>query len=387
MKITTTLFGEINYFQWQAKTPVRERLEWLTDVIPARDGGEDRHANRSVPRQTFEYQTPLSAFKKTEGFNVLMGGKDLQWYFTLWTELQEVGTVTSSQTSVSCATTSYSFYDDSLAVLYNGLTFEVVEIESYDAFGVELYSAPANTVENAYLAPIKRGWIKSIPKISENGYESTITTSFIVQDDISKIVYIPPQYNSEDVYYGLPFEAASGRFARDIISNKKFVDFKLGRILSKATWDNNKQITPIKMTLFNQADISTYKNFFYRRAGKYRPFYTNLDSQDLILQSTGTLTNTVRVNNDQLVNYSGDRRHIVFTDRDCNHYPHEILSYTRVDDDTVELTLNSAVGIDASEVQLVSWLGLQRLNNDALDIRWIGNGVAEFKCSMLELES
>ena len=62
-KITTTLFGELAILPYQAEAPVKESLEFLTDVITAYDATEERLQLRSKPRQSFNYSIYSRATK------------------------------------------------------------------------------------------------------------------------------------------------------------------------------------------------------------------------------------------------------------------------------------------------------------------------------------
>ena len=59
---------------------------------------------------------------------------------------------------------------------------------------------------------------------------------------------------------------------------------------------------------------------------------------------------------------------------------------TQIDADTVQLTLNASLAVNASVIQRISWLGLWRLDADRIEINWIGGQVSGVTIPVLELE-
>ena len=64
----------------------------------------------------------------------------------------------------------------------------------------------------------------------------------------------------------------------------------------------------------------------------------------------------------------------------------EILSVAIVDADTMSLTLDTALGIVASTIDRVSWLGKMRLDTDSVEIRHSTGGVSTSSFRIVEIE-
>lgn len=386
MKVTTTNFGEINFFPYTAMVPVVETLDWVTDVIDATWGYEERHKLREFPRQSFGFQFPLTADKRREALNSLYSDIREFWYVPLWTEQQYVGNISSGQTTVDCSTLLYNFNlnDDGfgMAVLHDGTDYQILEYTGKTATSITGVST--DVMAGAYLFPVKKGIISGKPVEKTNGLESVVSFTFVVDDSLDLLELTPVKYNGDDIYYDkIPIIKDS--ISRDILRKQELIDYKIGPFESSTEWVNSRIGSPYNDILDGPSEVRDFRTFAYRRSGKYRRFWSPTFSSDMICVSTGLVGGTILVKSDSIIYYAQDRDNIAVLATDGTYYPRGITGYSQIDANRVELTLDSNLNLQANEISSISFLGLCRLNSDKITLTWIGNSVAKMSTSIVEL--
>jgi hypothetical protein len=348
--------------------PISERYEWLTDIIEHRDGTEQRTQVRVVPRQTFEFSYHLSQVKKPLVYNSLFNNLRGEWYIPMWPYMQSVGDIIADQTEISCDTTITDFEDT--ALLYGPAGYEVVSIDSQTDTTITL-TAGASALDDAYIMPIRTGFISGDPKFSTSGLSGRVSVSFVVQDVSIISAPTPSQYDGEDIYTDPGVK--DGTFVEHTLSQLQEVnDFGIGLVSQSSPWLNLRHSAPLDTIVKTRDDLREYEQFLFRRAGKYRGFYRPSFDNDMRLQSTGAITTTIDVENDELE--SADN--IAVLDTSGTWYLRGVTDVTEIDADTVRLTIDSSLGIDASAVACISFLRYNRLDNDLVDIKHMAPGIA-----------
>lgn len=385
-KITTTLFGELALLPYQAEVPVREKLEWLTDVLQAYDGSEQRLQSRTKPRQTLEYNVPLQYWKKATAFNTLYGAIRKDWAVPVWTEAQAVGDITGGQNTIDCDTLVHDLRADSLAMLFSlDGSYEIVEIESITATDVTIYGPGATSRLGAWLIPVRRGFIVGTAQMPTNGREGSVKVTFQIDDNLSLTPAEPAQYLGDDIYYDAGLLSESGIMTRVLQQRQDVIDFELGPVERRTPWNNARYSSPYASLLEGPTEVRAYKEFLYRRAGKFRAFWLPTFENDLRLLSTGTITSTMVVESASLIDYASNRTHIAIEDADGNWYPREISDFIQLDADRVQFTLSTNLNLDSDKIVRMSYLGLNRLDADQIAFNWVGNNVVKSEVRILEI--
>lgn len=383
MKITTT-YGDLALIKFPAQKPITEKLEWLTDTFIANDGTEYRESLRSMPRQIFEYTIPLTFWKKIESLNTIRGGIRQKWAVPIWTEAQFVGNLSAAQTQILCDTsTNYWFKVGGLVYLYssNGEN-QFGEIEVRYANALDLVDG-VTAQNNVYLMPLKIGYIQGEPRHSTNGLESVVTIRFLIQDytDIGTID-VPEQFEGNDVYTEAPI--TNGFTDRTFSQEYEQIDFELGIVDIYSPLPNSRYGYQLGFICDGAAEIQKYKQFLYRREGKYKNFWIPSFENDIEHVSTGPITTTLLVKRDSIDEYVLDRTFISILIKNGNWNHIEIESITLIDSERVQFNFGSSVGIDSEDIIMISYLNFCRLNADNVDIRWIGNNVIESEIVVTE---
>lgn len=149
-------------------SPVKETLEWLTDVLQSPSGAEQRRALRLAPRRSFSFEVLVHQAERTR-FDLwahVLGAQPLA--LPIWTDAQYLGTpVAAGSKAVVASTAGYDFAVDGLAVLARDDldTWELVDVDQVSAAGLTLASPalrswPAGT----RLLPARKAVLKTLPE-------------------------------------------------------------------------------------------------------------------------------------------------------------------------------------------------------------------------------
>lgn len=380
-KVDSTLFGELAFLPFQAEAPVIETLEWLTDIITTHNGGEQLIENRSKPRQIFEYKIPLQYWKKASSFNTVYGALRKDWAFPIWTEGQYVGDVIADQTVINCETTLVDLREESMAVLISNSNYRFVEIESLSPTSVTLYEAP-EPMPSCWLFPVRKGFIRSSVSMPTNGREGFVRITFQVSDNGRVEAQIPPQYLGQDIYY-TPMNIKE-MAEKEIEQRQDITDFELGPVESRTPWVNAKKSSPFGFVLEGLQEVTEFKQFLQRRAGKFRLFWLPTFENDIRLKSTGNIVSSLLIEKNSFTDFGLTRPHIAIKDNLGNWYPRTITSAIELDEDIVQVFISSPLNLHASLIRTISYLGLNRLETDRIQLRWIGNNVVICETVVME---
>src|SRR5690606_764742 len=98
-----------------------------------------------------------------------------------------------------------------------------------------------------------------------------------------------------------------------------------------------------------------------------------------------TVNTVVDVESNQYLEYASGRKHIAIKDKAGNWTAHTITSAV-TSGTNVRLTISPALSKSAANIEMISYLGLHRLNNDQIDIQYKGAHITESSVSILEIE-
>lgn len=385
-KITTQLFGELAILPQQAEAPIKETLAFLTDVMQAYNAKEQRLQLRTKARQTFAYTVPLQAWHMAAAFNTGYGAIRKRWAVPIWTEAQFVGTVAENAASIVCDTDNYDLRPASLAMLYAGCDkWQVVEISTVEAGQINIAS-DVTAVVGAWLLPVRLGWISDTIDKPTSGHNGKSSVTFEIEDTLELVGDVPPQYLANDIYYDAPL-LSSGTLSRSIEQKLDKNDFDLGVVEYRSTWTNAQFGTPFRWIIEGPAAMRAYKKFLYRRAGKFRAFWTPTFENNMRVANTGTIASTLVIQNDAWTDYASVRTNIAIQRTNGTWLLRTVSNPVQIDATRIQLTLSSALNIPANDIARVSYLGLNRLDSDSIEINWNGNNVAEANVRILELNA
>ena len=134
----------------------------------------------------------------------------------------------------------------------------------------------------------------------------------------------------------------------------------------------------------NQQELFEYRQFLFRRLGMFRSFWLPTFERNFKHVNTGNISTTLDVESNQYLEFATHRKHIAIKANDI-WTAHTITAAVRNGVNT-RLTISPALNKPAASIQMISYLGLHRLNNDSTDIQYKGGNITESSVSILEIE-
>lgn len=385
-KVTTALFGDIAVLPVEAERPIREVLEWLTDLQISHNGTESGLSVRRNPRQRFTLSVPEQAWVKTAGLNVEYGALRELWGVPLWTEPQYLGAVTVSTSALACVTDNYDFRDASLAFLYESPTsWQVVEIATVGS-GVLNLSTPTNAFTRAWLMPMRLGYVVNNITRKSNGHNVVTDITFDIEDNLQLDEGdAPTQFLSQDIYLD-EILGDSDRTPSVIDSRVDVVDYELGAVARRAPWLYNRVNRTHQVICETPAEVREFRQWLMRRSGRLNKFWQPTFESDLRKVSTGTINSAIIVSSDGYLDWTPTRNHVAFELDDGSWQTRTITSASQINPNEVQLNWTGALSVNASRIRRISYLGLKRLNADRIELNWIGGGVLTAAVSVVEVQ-
>ena len=384
-KVVTSLYGELAIIPRQSEVPIRETMEFLTDVMESYNGSEQRLQLRAKARRTLAYSVPLQAAHLAGAFNTEWGGLRKEWAVPIWTESQYIGTVLENQNTLVCNTDYYDLRDDSLALLYTGCDeWQMLEIDTV-APGLLNLTTTTQPMKGCWLVPVRLGWIGDKIERPINGYNGKSNILFEIDDTRE---YTPDaavlQYAGDDFYTesGL---LSGGNVDRIIEQRLDENDFDLGIIARRSPWSHARIGTPYRQILQGHEQVFKYKQFLQRRAGRFRRFWLPSFEINMRVINTGEIGNKLIIRSDSYMEYAQNRKHIAIQLMSGDWYPMEIVSAVQTSADAIELTLPYSLYVTKEYVARVSYMGLHRLDADRIELNWASNNTVDIEVRILEL--
>jgi hypothetical protein len=383
-KFTSGTYGDLAVIPFQAYAPMRERLEWLTEVFNSHNGTEQRQQLRAAARTTLAYDFTEQAWLKSEGYNTERGALRRNWAVPLWSQLQLVGAVTGGATNVVCDTDIYDFRDDGLAMLYQSETqYQIVTITAVNVGSIDITAATAFT--RAYVMPVRIGTVRGDIVRVGNGHNAKVSATFELTENLEVSSSAPTQFLSFDLNTDEVL-LDGDVYETQLSSQEDIADYMLGPIAKRAPWTYTRSLMNHARVLEGQAEVYAFRQFLARRAGKYREFWQPTFENDLRKNGTGAITTTFKFYKDSFLDWNGDRLHVAFEDNAGVWYPRTLSSVSAFDSTTLQATLNASLGVSYENLRRISYLGLKRLSSDTVDLSWVGNSVAKVVLGVTELQ-
>lgn len=382
-KVTTALHGALAFIPNQATAPVRETMQFLTDVISSHNGIEQSIPLRNSPRRGISYNIPVQAIEDPSLFNTIYGGIRVKWGIPMWTEGQFLGTVAGGLTTLPCDTVYHDLRPNSLALLWSSNTsWKVIEISSITNSSISFVTV-IPLLTNAYLLPMRVGYIDGSVIRPSNGYGSTFQINFDIDDLLTTLPAAPAQFLSNDIYYDPPIKN-SGGISTSFQKEYDTIDFELGLVARRTAWVNTRYGSKYRAICDGPVESKTYLDFLKRRVGKYRRFWMPTFENNMRLKNTGTIVSTLQVHRDSYDDYAVQRVHVVFESAGV-WYPRVLSAPSYPDGTTAQFTLDTPLNIAAAAINRISYLGLYRLDSDTAELDWLGNNVLDGSINVLEL--
>lgn len=371
--------------------PVRERMNWLTDVLTTQSGIEQRIGLRGAPRRGIEYElVTLSRSETSRLENMLLGWQARLFAVPVWTDVQALAApLAAGSLSIPCTTVDYEFAADGLALLWRANDeHEAVEVASVGASSLTLKLATlADWPAGTRLYPIRLGRLparQGFTRLTGHHLAGRVAFAFVDNPGFAAA-------DSGDTYAGYRVYLGRTNWADPIETEAQrqldVLDYETG-----APWvDDLSGLAALLKSwhwlLKSRAEIVALRGWLAARAGKLVPFWSISQAVDIaVLLPIGSSDTQITVENAGYARYvdgRADRRHLVVETLAGVRYYRAITGATEVDAASENIGLDSALGVtlQPAEIASVRFLDLVRLDSDEVEIEWHTSEVAE--CSTM----
>jgi hypothetical protein len=374
---------------WRPLVGMTESLEWLTDIIEAHDGTEQRIRVRQEPRQSFEAAFHIDDPAQLSKVRVALSAwQHRVWGWPCWHEaLPLAATLPVASSSISIDTTTADFRDGGLAIIHQGASlYEVVEIGTVAPGSLALAEATAmEHPAGASVMPLRIAKMSAQARRDDHPVEaSRYSVTMQVADNVELATEAAAmQYLGYDVLSDqllMPGET----MPRQIDRTLDVLDPGPGAWATFARTSYPLITTDHRWLIRNRAQAWAFRRWLHRRAGRLNPVWIPSRTHDLALATQPTPAATTLQIKD--VNYRNvglnvpGMTHIAAFSANGSFVCRQITAATAGSAGRENLTINAALGF--TDVARISFLCLHRFAADRISMTWDRVGVATCRASM-----
>lgn len=371
---------------------VTERLEWLTDVLPARDGGEQRVRLRPQPRRSLEFEVIFGGDQaRVLAENLLHTMQDRQLLVPDW-----LAQAWLTQPAAAGATVLHVDDASGLAAGMGALMVGALGELSSEAVTVAS-TAPGEVHLGAGLAAAWPVGARVAPALACT-LQGAVTLRYLA-DDVARAALelrcnepaaITPAVEGAD-YLGLPVLLAQTNWSeRPEAEYDRLVD-ELDNQVGRPRVEDRNGLAGMQRNhrwlLGDRAAIGTFKRWLAARAGCLMPFWHPSNQADVrVVAAIGAADVTITVQRAGWADLWAagaaarqGRRDLMFVSTAGARWYRRITAAAAAGATTETLTISAPLGtaLAVGDVALVSVLRLVRLASDAVELTYHSDGVAE----------
>ena len=360
-----------------------ERYEFKTDVHQSFDAtSEERIPLLDAARQSFNWAMVAFRNEVPEMFNNLYSWMRKEYLVPQPLESQLVGNL--SDDFIETDTTNLGINAGTLILVQATGVLEVVEVTEIGRYevieGVPTYIDgyrlnEAVTATNAQIQPLRKVIIAGNPTSQANGLMFKPALNLRVLDSVEYPMSAEPQqYKGDDLYF-TPLLLDGEFLDINFEQHQAIVDGEIGQFWQFTHWINPLINKNFRVIMRNRQEYIDYKKWFYRRRGRLNPFWlpSYQNNFNFISRSASSIT----VKND---NYLSDRKNIAIKANGV-WTAHSVTS-TSVSGENIVMNLTPQ---PPTNIERVSYLGLYRLNSDAVEFYFKGADIVEATVPIVEI--
>lgn len=362
---------------WPQMIPMSETLTWLTDIMTARDGTEQRVSLRDTPRQVYLLSVHTADF--TGAQHAFVGGYGRSFAVPSMGEGKPC-TVGAGATEIVIDTRSGDWRE--MVMIWSSETsFEVIEIASVLPDRL-LLRRPVIVSRKGRAYPTATARLIADPVRTSYGRAGMIqaTVQFINGRDLASaapalqwsgydVLLQAPMLNPVDDTMGQRIEVLDNGTSWDI---------------QDRYWSRAKVARPMRWVV-NKGGLWRLRGWLHRRRGATLPFYHPSFEPDFQTVGAGAVGNTLQVKANGYEKH-GKTKALAITTTTGAWVFADIASVTDGGLGSISLNLGQSLTINYNQIRRISLMGLKRLATDTVQINWLGGEVAEVLTDFLELQ-
>ena len=367
---------------------IRERWEWLTDVLIAHDNHEQRVRLRARPRRSVEFDILPHEQERQWLENALWKWQARTFAVPVWPDQKRLDVdAAAGSNALSLDTSEAEFEVGGLVILLGDGIAEAGEITVVSATGLSLKTPlQMDWHAGASVFPARLGRIGDRQAVDRL---TNAVSRAVVRFDFEDSGQVFTAQDSTASYRGWPVLEDGPNWVEDLKQeyHQKIVEFdwRTGGRFVEYQADVPNQLQSFRWTLSGRTAIDAFRRWLYARAGRLVPFWFPQPSNDLTatqIIGAGSTQLTVRhVNYTLFAQGQPGRRDIRVQLHDGTVLYRRVVAANElsVAEENLELDapLSSTATIAPEEIVRISYLQPCRLNQDAVEILWHTDQLAE----------
>lgn len=367
-----------------------ERVEWLTRILPAYRGEEQRASLRVGPRKAVEFSFMVDDVNRQLFEAALWAWGSSVWALPLWFDGTVLGaTITGGTTSIPVDTATRDYRAGGLALLLDpedARVSEVLTIDTVDGDSIELADPVVATwPAGSLLFPARAARLTNAPEVPRfTGQAATSRAQFLCDD--------PDEYEADAgdaAYRSLPVLERRPSWAEDpaLAYPRKatLIDNQVGKRVSV---DEGEQPFPVQSqlhTMTTRAEIGEMRALFHALRGRQGSIWVPTWAEDLTLAASagGGATNLTvkKAGYVDLLDLDVNRRDVRIELRSGAVHYRRITAAAPINASTEQITIDSALGVAVAptDVAAISFMALCRSNSDTLELDYFTGECANAK--------
>lgn len=360
-----------------------ERYEFLTDVHQSFDATtEERIPLRDEARQSFNYTYLAARSEIPEAFNNLYSSMRKTFLIPQLLESQAVGNLDDD--FIEAVTGVISIAENTLILIKSDEGFQVAQVTEIGRYEVieevptyiDGYRLSTSvTATNAMAYPLRKCIVADNISSQANGIILKPTINFRVIDNVEyPISETPEQYKGDDIYF-TPLLLDGNFLDINFQQHQSIVDGEIGNFWQFTHWYNPLVNKNFRVLMKSKQEYMDYKKWFYRRRGMLNAFWLPSYQNNFNLVSRGSYAITVKDNN-----YLSNINNIAIKSNDI--WTAHLVTSTSVGGGNIVMNLTPPPPMN---IQRISYLGLYRLNSDAVEFHFKGANIVEATVPIVEI--
>lgn len=378
---------------WTEK--VLEQVTFLTDVLGALSGKEQRIGIRRLPRRRFEmsYMT-LTPLERSYLENVTFGWQGRKYAVPLWSDVTSLRSPVSEGDSVFDVDTFTRDFDiGAFLFITDGEKYDTLEISGVTADSVTTATPSANSYGlGARVVPARLGTLDSkidFARVTNQIDTTTLAWSLTAdQESVNRLdSYEPETYRGSELYN------VSNDYTNTINVEQNFrtdvMDANNGAFGIYPSDPFPRRTYPFSSLLI-RSELGRFLQFMYNRLGRLNPFWFVERVPSFFLQTSvlaDDLTLVVTTGGYTLQSFDSPSRRDIAILTTAGWKYRRITGSVLNDDGTETITIDSNLGVavDASTDPMISYLKFVRLDQDLFELSYTSTGAISTATAFTDL--
>lgn len=397
--------NRISMFQYRPQTPIREKLEFETDIIEHNDGSEQRINVRRAPRQRISFKVRTGDDRTRDSINALLYDWQTRIFgVPIWWEAKELGVpLAINDTTVIVDTANADFREGGLVMIYDtNFAFETLEILTVNPNDIELQSGIVQAFDtiDTVVVPVRTAFTK--PQLNQARFAigpTDFALEFLTLDNI----------DLADATTFPTYQGAGQTIAKPVIDRLNFMsgrtitegNRKRAVVLDPGTgpetrfspWPKSKPLYNYGFEAKTFAETWEFRQLFHFLRGSQTSFYVGTGRTDfkvvVDIPDTSTQIDFQAFGFTQFVQQVTPRSDLQIFRKDGTTSIHEITGSVEVSASVERITVSPGISpaLDIIDIDRIEFLTLNRIASDEAVFSHSRPGESRIDISLLGVPS